>query len=109
MSYINDKIVNLRTERGWSEYELSKIANIRQSTISSWSTKDSIPSIPNLQKICDAFGITLAQFFAETNESYPITEKQHEFLQYFDLLSPQQQNSLLSFLKSLQKLDLGSM
>ena len=48
MSYINDKIVNLRTKRGWSEYELSKIANIRQSTISSWSTKDSIPSIPTV-------------------------------------------------------------
>lgn len=101
MSYINDKIVKLRMERGWSEYELSKKAHIRQSTISSWSLKNSVPSISNLQKICCAFGITLSQFFAETNESYPLTEKQLEMLQCFDRLSPQQQDNLLIFLKSL--------
>ncbi|MCQ2579395.1 MAG: helix-turn-helix domain-containing protein, partial [Treponemataceae bacterium] len=62
---ILEKITKMRLERGWSEYELAERAGLTQSTISSWYRKNLIPSIPSLQHICDAYGITLSQFFIE--------------------------------------------
>lgn len=52
-----------REARGWSEYQLAEHAGLPQSTISSWYHKNLIPTLPSLEKICDAFGITLSQLF----------------------------------------------
>lgn len=57
------RIVDLRTERNWTEYQLAERSGLTQSTISSWYRKNMLPTIPSLSKICDAFGITLSQFF----------------------------------------------
>lgn len=59
------RIVDLRTERNWTEYQLAERSGLTQSTISSWYRKNMLPTIPSLSKICDAFGITLSQFFLE--------------------------------------------
>lgn len=58
-------IVQYREERGWTEYQLAEKADLPQSTISSWYRKGMMPTVPSLQKICVAFGITLSQLFAE--------------------------------------------
>ena len=55
------RIVDLRKERNWTEYQLATKSGLTQSTISSWYRKDLVPSIPSLEKICSAFGITLSQ------------------------------------------------
>lgn len=55
------RIVDLRTERNWTEYQLAERSGLTQSTISSWYRKNMLPTIPSLSKICDAFGITLSQ------------------------------------------------
>lgn len=60
------RIVDLRTERNWTEYQLAERSGLTQSTISSWYRKNMLPTIPSLSKICDAFGITLSQFFWRT-------------------------------------------
>ena len=66
---ILEKITEMRVARHWSEYQLAEKSGLTQSTISSWYRKDMVPSIPSLTKICDAFGITLSQFFLDdTNE-----------------------------------------
>ena len=59
------RIVDLRTERNWTEYQLAERSGLTHSTISSWYRKNMLPTIPSLSKICDAFGITLSQFFLE--------------------------------------------
>lgn len=58
-----DRIVTLREERHWTEYQLAEKSGLTQSTISSWYRKHMLPTIPSLIKICDAFEITLSQFF----------------------------------------------
>lgn len=63
------KIVQYRLERNWSEYQLAEKSGLTQSTISSWYRKNMLPTIPSLSKICDAFGITLSQFFLEDNDN----------------------------------------
>lgn len=57
-----DRIVEFRTAKGWSEYQLAEESGMTQSTISSWYRRHMTPSIPSLERICDAFGISLSQF-----------------------------------------------
>ena len=69
-----------REVRGWSEYQLAERSGLPQSTISSWYKKDMTPSFASLEKICDAFGITLSQFFADGEESVVLTPSQRKML-----------------------------
>ena len=62
------RITALRTGRNWSEYQLAERSGLTQSTISSWYRKNMMPSIPSLERICDAFDITLSQFFLEDDK-----------------------------------------
>lgn len=102
MFNINDRITELRIERKWSEYHLAEQSGIVQSTISSWSRTNAMPTVPNLEKICNAFGITLSQFFANKDETtMSLSAHQLEMLNSFDRLSPEQQNHLIQFLSSL--------
>ncbi len=99
---ILDRILELREAKGWSEYKLSVETGIPQSTISSWFRKNAQPSISSLQSICDACGITMAQFFSECDAVY-LTDAQNRLLKGFSHLTNEQQESLICFLDKLGK------
>lgn len=99
---ILEKITKMRLERGWTEYELAERAGLTQSTISSWYRKNLIPSIPSLQHICDAYGITLSQFFIEDEcFSEQLTKAQIEILNRWYRLTKDQQKKLADFLDTI--------
>jgi transcriptional regulator with XRE-family HTH domain len=95
------RIYKLRVDRGWSEYQLAEASEIPQSTISSWYRKDMLPSIGSLEKICKGLGITVSQFFDDSNESGSLTDDQRRLLSGWERLTPGQRESLLVFLESL--------
>lgn len=94
-----DRITYYREQKNWTEYQLAEESGLTQSTISSWYRKNMIPSIPSLDKICNAFGITLSQFFSLDNEDFSITALQKELLIESSRLTETQQNALIAFLK----------
>ncbi len=61
----NEKLRQLLNEHGWTYYRLSKNSGLSESTITNIFKRNTIPSIPTLEQICQGFGITLAQFFAD--------------------------------------------
>lgn len=91
MKDILSTISAYRQARGWTEYQLAEHSGLPQSTISSWYRKKLIPTIPSLEKICAAFGITLSQLFAEDDAPVSLTAKQKEMLERWDRLSEEQQ------------------
>ena len=97
---ILERITILRKERNWSEYQLAQKSDLPQSTISSWYRKNMLPSISSLEKICYAFGLSLAQFFSE-NVSIVSKKAEMELLHEWNRLESEQQKYLLNFLKSL--------
>jgi len=62
---ILEKIDALRRERGWSVNNLAMEAMLTQSTLNNLYMRKAEPKISTLRAICGAFGITLAEFFAE--------------------------------------------
>ena len=87
-----------REARGWTEYQLAERSGLPQSTISSWYRKNMIPTVPSLEKICQAFGITLAQLFAEQGTPVSLTESQVELLERWSRLNKEQQAVIFQLL-----------
>ncbi len=96
-----DRILELRMERGWSEYKLSEESGIAQTTISSWFRKNICPSVPSLEKICSAYNISMSQFFNWNNEPVVLSEKQFELITNYNKLKKDQQEIILNLLKSM--------
>ncbi len=99
-----ERITTYRKERNWTEYQLAEKSGLTQSTISAWYRKNMLPSIPSLERICKAFNITLAQFFAENLSEWSfnfLTEEQQNLVYEWNRLEENQQNALISFLKTL--------
>ena len=70
-------IKELMEERGWSEYRLAIASGLSQSTVANIFNRNTTPSVATLESICNGFGITLAQFFAE-GDMVELTEEQKE-------------------------------
>ena len=98
---INERIIELRMERHWSEYQLAERSGLPQSTISSWYKKGMTPSFSSLEKICGAFGLTLSQFFADGQERLALTDDQRRLLDAWALLSAQQKDALLLLMQTM--------
>lgn len=99
---ILNKITQLREERHWTEYQLAEKSGLTQSTISSWYRKNMLPTIPSLTKLCDAFGITISQFFLEDNSNMvQLDEKQLLLLNSAAKLDVAQYTALVDFLQKL--------
>ena len=95
---INEKIEKLRFERGWSVYELAQEAGVTQSTLSSMTKRGNPPKIDTLACICEAFGITLAQFFMEDEQLEILSEQEKELVGAFRKLPQHKQCALLELL-----------
>ena len=101
MKDILSAISEYREERGWTEYQLAENSGLPQSTISSWYRKNMVPTIPSLEKICDAFGITLSQLFAGDGEAVALTETQQELLRRWARLSREQQDIIFALIDNM--------
>jgi len=98
---ITKRVEELRVERNWTEYQLAERAGLPQSTINSWYRKNTVPKITTIDKLCQAFGITMSQFFAEDDTIYDLTDVQVALLKYAAKLDEDQYESLIKLLKKL--------
>ena len=84
-----------------SDYKLAKISGLSLSTLSNMRKRNTVPSIVTLEIICKALNITLTQFFAsEDDDLYPVTPLQREFMDYYVLMSDEQQHLFLEMAKN---------
>ena len=101
MKDVLSAITEYRLERGWSEYQLAERSGLPQSTISSWYRKDIVPTVPSLEKICDAFGITLSQLFVTDGNPVTLTARQKELLECWDRLDEEQQKIVFQLIDNM--------
>ena len=96
------RITEMREARRWTEYQLAEKSGLTQSTISSWYRKGMLPTIPSLLKICNAFEISMSQFFIEDNsQTITLSDRQRTLLSAAEKLNKNQYNALLHFIETL--------
>lgn len=90
-NYVPEHIQELCKKYKMTRYQLSQKAGISQSALSDIVKHNNMPTIYTLNKICIGFGISMSQFFEESDIIPNITEKQKEILELWIQLSPEAQ------------------
>ena len=96
------RIKELMEERGWSEYRLAIASGLSQSTVANIFNRNTTPSVATLESICNGFGITLAQFFAE-GDMVELTEEQNEMFAVWSALTREQKDVLAQLFLVMKK------
>lgn len=94
-------IDELMKQRGWSVNYLAKQADISQSTLSGLFQRGNCPTIPTLEKLCAAFGITMSEFFAPESGLTALTAEQRVLLSKWNALSQQHKEAVFKLIESL--------
>ncbi|HIT05124.1 MAG TPA: helix-turn-helix transcriptional regulator [Candidatus Scybalocola faecipullorum] len=97
---IVSKLRKLCSERGWTEYRLAKESHIAQSTISNLIHRGNSPTILTIEKICQAFGITVSEFFDDGSDIL-INDNTKRLVKIYDQLNDTQKESLLIYAGNL--------
>lgn len=95
------RIKQLMDERGWTEYKLAKEANLSHSTVSNMFNRNNAPTLPTIEAVCAAFGITLAQFFSDGDGHAEMTEEQRNLFSKWSTLSNEQKEALLHLMNTI--------
>lgn len=95
------KIKEMMEERNWTVYELSKRSGLAQTTLANMWKRNTEPTIPTLRAICNGFGITMAQFFAD-GDFVELTAEQREFFNNWAALSAKQKEMLMDLVRSMK-------
>ena len=96
----NERLKQMLTERGWTEYKLSKLSGLSESTVGNIFRRNTVPSVITLEAICKAFGITLSQFFCESN-MVELTPELQELFDSWSILTPEQKKAALQMIKAM--------
>ena len=103
-NYVLMHIEELCKKNQWSKYELSIKSGLSQSTISNLFNRTNQPTFTTLSKICDAFGITLSQFFEPFNY-VDLSKDQEEILSIFSKLSERDKKIVKIIIKQMVSIE----
>lgn len=102
LTFIGTRIKQLRTNVNITMAELGKSVGTSSGYISDLEKSKRIPSFELVLKICEAFNITLSDFFNEGTEPVTLTPEVKELLDSVKNLSPEQLELLSKFFKSIK-------
>lgn len=101
--YIPNKIMELCSKNEISRYQLSIKTGISQSALSDIVKKKNLPTLTTLERICDAFGITMAQFFTVDDNIPNLSEEQKDILRMWDNLKTEEKGFIKNCMESIKK------
>lgn len=82
------KLNELRLERNLSVYRLAELSGLNQSTLANTFSRGTMPSIANLDAMCQAMGLTLTQFFSDREHTIKLTEDELLLIENYRRLPP---------------------
>ena len=88
--YIPKRVKELCSKHKVSKYRLAQLTDMSQTALGNIIKKD-------------AFGISLAQFFAGDGMRPDLTDEQEEILETWDNLNADERRILMNFVRSLKK------
>lgn len=68
-----DRLRSLRTERGWTQEELSQRLNSTKSAVANWETGTRVPKADKLEEIADLFNVDLGYLLGKTDKTTRLT------------------------------------
>lgn len=97
-----ERLRHLMDERGWTVYRVARESGLSEKTVYNIYSRNTMPSIPTLESICNAFGITLAQFFAD-GKLIEVSLDLEEVFENWIVLTPEQKEATLSMMRAFRR------
>lgn len=97
-----ERLRHLMDERGWTVYRVARESGLSEKTVYNIYSRNTMPSIPTLEAICNAFGITLAQFFAD-GKLIEMSLDLEEVFENWIVLTPEQKQATLSMMRAFRR------
>lgn len=94
-------IMKLRDERGWSNYQLSEEAKLDNSVINNMFKRGTMPSMTTLMALCEAFDLTLSQFFNEDDTVFILSNDEKELITQYRKLDKKNKNVVYTLVNEL--------
>lgn len=100
---VKKRILELMDKRGWTKYRLSKETGIYITTINDWfNGKGYTPSRESIVSICEAMGITVAEFYGGIEE-HDLTNEQLVLLEKFEKVPKDRRKMVFDLMEVLSK------
>ncbi|MDP3043808.1 MAG: helix-turn-helix transcriptional regulator [Bacillota bacterium] len=101
---IGNRLKQLRQNAKLSGKALAKKASIAQSTVSEIESGKLVPGIRIIEKVCQALGITLADFFAPSGVGYEtLPDDLAQILERARQLTPEQRTTVYLLINAFLK------
>lgn len=68
----------LRLKSGYTHQQIADKINVNRTSYTYWETFSCLPSVDNVMKLCDAFNISVSDFFALIKKYRAEKEKENE-------------------------------
>lgn len=96
------RIQQLMQMKNITEYRLAKLSGLSQSTISNIFVRNTAPTIPTIEAICNGLGISMAQFFCQDGVEEPVylTKEQKDLFNKWIALSAEQKAVIDKLIRS---------
>lgn len=101
---VNEKLRKMLKERGLTTYKMAELSGLSHTTLANVFKRNTVPSINTLRAICNGFGITLSQFFAE-EEMVEMTPELKDLFNGWLTLNPTQKEAVQRVIKAMNNSD----
>ncbi len=98
---IAKEIERLCKERNLSYYALAKKSGMQDSSVRNMFQKGTTPTFYNLDKMCKGLGITVAQFFAQSELFENLTADQKELLDLYIRADEKEKQLILAYARGI--------
>lgn len=99
MNYFQKKLHQIMQTRRLSQADIAEMANVSQTTISKWLTKNSTPKISSIEPLAKSLGLSVGDLIGDFGNNIQLSEEDKCWL----ALSPQDKKMLLGFLKLIKE------
>ena len=100
---IGKRMTELRSAKGLTRYRLTQITGVSGHHIKGIEEGTRQPTIDTLQRLVEALGLTLAEFFNETQYAVYLSADERTLLENFRTISRENATVLLSVSEALKK------
>lgn len=96
------RLEKLLNRKGWSKYDLSKKTGISTNAVYSWTNSGIVPSLANIERICNAANITIEQFFYDKGVD-KFSEEEHSLLTDWITLSEKEKQAIFLTIEAFKE------
>ena len=103
------RIDELCEQNNWTHYRIAKEADIPLNSFNSMYKRNTYPTIPTLEKVCEGFHISMKDFFdydLVLSEHLALSSDEIQLVERYRKLSKADRQLLSAYLDGLQKLSL---